>query len=66
MSRGKDFLDELIEESTKKDPRFPELLAEAIARRELAKQLVAARTEKGLFANHEELAAGRCVRPSPW
>lgn len=48
MSRGKDFLDELIEESTKKDPRFPELLAEAIARRELAKQLVAARTEKGL------------------
>lgn len=48
VTRGKDFLDELIEESTKQDPRFPELLAEAVERRELAKRLVAARTEKGL------------------
>lgn len=48
VTRCKDVLDELIEESTKRDPRFPELLAEAVERRERAKRLVAARTEKGL------------------
>lgn len=48
MARKKDFLDEIIEERTRKNPRFPEMLAEAIARRELAQRLVSARLEKGL------------------
>jgi ribosome-binding protein aMBF1 (putative translation factor) len=48
MSRGKDFLDELIAERTKKNPRFPELLAAATARRALARQLVSAREQQGL------------------
>ncbi len=48
MPRGKDFLEEIIAERTKRNPRFPELLAEAKARRLLAKQLVAARLERGL------------------
>jgi ribosome-binding protein aMBF1 (putative translation factor) len=48
MARRKDFLDELIEESTKRDPRFPKLLEEAKARRALAKQMVAARVDRGL------------------
>jgi predicted transcriptional regulator len=44
----KDFLEELVEEWTAKNPRFPELLAEAEARRVLAKRLVAARIQRGL------------------
>ncbi|NJM91069.1 MAG: XRE family transcriptional regulator [Myxococcales bacterium] len=48
MSRGKDFLDELVEEWTQKEPHFPEMLAAAKARRELAKRLIAARQELGL------------------
>lgn len=48
MARKKDFLDEIIDERTRKNPRFPEMLAESIARRELAQRLVSARLEKGL------------------
>ena len=35
MHQKKDFLDEIIEERTSKNPRFAEMLAEANARREL-------------------------------
>jgi transcriptional regulator with XRE-family HTH domain len=48
MSRGRDFLDEVIAERTKKNTHFPELLAAAVARRQLAKRLVAAREAQGL------------------
>lgn len=34
MAKEKDFLDELMEEWTAKDPEFPKLVAEAAERRE--------------------------------
>ncbi|MEZ4362780.1 MAG: helix-turn-helix transcriptional regulator [Kofleriaceae bacterium] len=48
MARGRNFLDELIDEWTQQDPEFPELLAAAEARRALAKRLVEARQKQGL------------------
>lgn len=48
MTTERDFLDEIIEESTERDPQFPELLAAAERRRELIRELVAARKAKGL------------------
>jgi hypothetical protein len=48
MAHEPDFLDEIVEESTKLDPLFPALLAAAEARRALVKDLVATRQEKGL------------------
>ncbi len=39
-----DFLDEMIEESTKRNPDFPSLMEEARQRRELLKSLAAARS----------------------
>jgi hypothetical protein len=48
MPTKRDFLDEIIEESTELDPQFPALLAAAERRRELLKTLVAKRREKKL------------------
>ena len=45
---SKDFLDEMIARFTRKDPRFPELLAEAERRRDLAKTLAARRSARGV------------------
>lgn len=56
MADGPDFLDELIEESTKLDPQFPALLAAAEERRALVKQLVAKRQARGLS---QKTVAGR-------
>lgn len=47
MPKNKDFLTEMIEESTAIDPGFPALLA-AAERRQLLRQLVAKRQERGL------------------
>jgi hypothetical protein len=44
VARKKDFLDELIEVRTRKNPRFPEMLAEATVRR--GRQLVLAVTNE--------------------
>lgn len=48
MPKNKDFLTEMIEESTAIDPGFPALLAAAERRRQLLRQLVAKRQERGL------------------
>jgi DNA-binding XRE family transcriptional regulator len=41
---SQDFLDEMIEESTKRNPEFPALMEEARQRRALMKKLAAIRT----------------------
>ena len=45
---AKDFLDELVAERTRRNPRFPDLVAEAEARRKLARKLAALREKKAL------------------
>ncbi|MGH2754173.1 MAG: helix-turn-helix domain-containing protein [Actinomycetota bacterium] len=44
----KDFLDEIIEESTKKNPRFPEMVDAAYRRRVLLRELAAKRERAGI------------------
>jgi len=44
----KDFLDEVIAARSKKNPRFPDLVAEAERRRALARELARRRTRAGL------------------
>jgi DNA-binding XRE family transcriptional regulator len=44
----KDFLDEIIEESTKRNPRFPEMLEAAQERRRLLRELAARRERAGI------------------
>ena len=44
----KDFLDETIAQSTRKNVRFPDLVAEAERRRALARELAAKRSGAGL------------------
>lgn len=44
----KDFLDEIIEESTARNAEFPELVVAAERRRVLLRELVALRRHKGL------------------
>jgi len=44
----KDFLDEVIAQRTRKNPRFPDLVAEAELCRSLARQLAARRSTAGL------------------
>jgi ribosome-binding protein aMBF1 (putative translation factor) len=44
----KDFLDEIVEESTARNPEFPELVVAAERRRALLRELVAVRLRKGL------------------
>jgi ribosome-binding protein aMBF1 (putative translation factor) len=48
MVDERDFLDEIIEESTELDSQFPALLAAAEQRRELLRTLVSKRQSKGL------------------
>jgi hypothetical protein len=45
---AKDFLDEVIATRSKKNPRFPDLVAEAERRRALARDLAARRASAGL------------------
>src|SRR3954447_14457454 len=45
---AKDFLDEIIAQRTRKNPRFPDLVAEAERRRAIARALAAQRTNAGL------------------
>jgi ribosome-binding protein aMBF1 (putative translation factor) len=44
----KDFLDEIIDESTKKNPKFPEMLEAAQERRRLLRELAARREKAGI------------------
>ncbi|HET6506156.1 MAG TPA: helix-turn-helix transcriptional regulator [Baekduia sp.] len=44
----KDFLDEVVDESTARNPEFPELIAAAERRRALLRELVELRRHKGL------------------
>jgi hypothetical protein len=44
----KDFLDEVIASRAKRNPRFPDLVAEAERRRVLARDLASRRTDAGL------------------
>jgi ribosome-binding protein aMBF1 (putative translation factor) len=45
---AKDFLDELVDARTARNPRFPDLVAEAERRRELARHLANRRQARGL------------------
>jgi ribosome-binding protein aMBF1 (putative translation factor) len=45
--RTKDFIDEVMEERTAGNPHFPDLVAEAERRRELARALAAKREARG-------------------
>ncbi|MGI8775565.1 MAG: helix-turn-helix domain-containing protein [Actinomycetota bacterium] len=44
----KDFLDEIIEEGTKKNPRFPEMVEAAYRRRVLLRELATKREKAGI------------------
>jgi predicted transcriptional regulator len=55
-----DFLDEMIEESTKRNPRFPSLMEEARQRRILLKNLAALR----VHAHISQETVARRVRTS--
>lgn len=48
MPSRRDFLDEIIRERTKKNPRFPALVAAALDRRKLLRELAAAREKSGV------------------
>lgn len=45
---AKDFLAEIVEQRTRKNPAFPDLVREAEARRKLARKLAALREKKAL------------------
>jgi hypothetical protein len=45
---AKDFLDEIVTERTRRNPQFPDLVAEATRRRELAHRLAKQRKAYGL------------------
>ena len=45
---AKDFLKEIVDERTRRNPEFPSLVAEAEARRKLARKLTALREKKSL------------------
>jgi hypothetical protein len=48
---AKDFLDEIIEKRTKKNPDFPEMVEAALKRRRLARSLAHPRRELGAEPN---------------
>jgi ribosome-binding protein aMBF1 (putative translation factor) len=48
VARKKDFLDEIIEERTKANPRFPELVEAAVERRKLLRELASVREAAGI------------------
>jgi ribosome-binding protein aMBF1 (putative translation factor) len=45
---AKDFLDELVDERTRRSPSFPDLVAEAEQRREIARSLAEQRKARGV------------------
>ena len=45
---AKDFLAEVVDERTRKNPKFPNLVAEAAVRRKLARKLATLREKKSL------------------
>jgi ribosome-binding protein aMBF1 (putative translation factor) len=45
---AKDFLDEVVASRSKRNPRFPDLVAEAERRRAMARDLASQRTRAGL------------------
>ncbi len=55
-----DFLDEIISESTEKNPRFPQLMEEARQRRELLQKLAALR----IAAHITQTKVAKCIRTS--
>ena len=48
LTMSRDFVDEIVGERTRHNPEFPRLVAEAEARRRLARKLAAAREKKAL------------------
>lgn len=48
MARGKDFLDELVDERSASNPSFPQMVEAAYERRRLLRALAARREELGL------------------
>jgi ribosome-binding protein aMBF1 (putative translation factor) len=48
VARKKDFLDELIDEGARRDPRFPKMVDAAYERRRLLRDLAARRERSGL------------------
>lgn len=48
MPRSPDFLDEIVEERTARNPDFPDLVEAAVRRRELVRELAALREQSGL------------------
>lgn len=48
MTDAKDFLDEIVEERTQRNPGFPDLVDAALRRRQLLRELAALREELGL------------------
>lgn len=55
---AKDFLDEMIQERRRGNPRFGRLVEEATARRELARRLAGRREKAGLSQTHVAAAMG--------
>lgn len=53
-----DFLDEIIEQSAREDPTFPEMVEAALNQRVLMRELAAARTAAGLSQTKLAAAAG--------
>jgi DNA-binding transcriptional regulator YiaG len=45
---AKDFLAEVVDERTRRNPKFPNLVADALVRRKLARKLAALREKKAL------------------
>lgn len=48
MPRRRDFVGEIVRERTKKNPRFPRLVAAALDRRKLMRELAAVREKSGM------------------
>ena len=48
MARRQDFLDELVDERSQRNPEFPELIEAALRRRQLLRELAARRERLGL------------------
>jgi len=48
MGRRQDFLDEIVDERSERNPAFPELVEAAVRRRQLLRELAARREKLGL------------------
>ena len=62
MSRRRDFLDEMVDESTKENPRFPQLLEAAYEQRKLGRELAERRRRLGLSQTEAALRMGSTQR----